>query len=101
MSGRDVVVELGDDFASERVLARDVDTSVVFQEAAFARDSSFVGKGRLYPFVPKLLLSSSFFHLNVDFVRRGHDERPEMCGGKNGDIAVVVFPLVVVIAAGQ
>ncbi len=42
MSGRDVVVELGDDFAAKRVMARDVDASVVLQEPSFTRDSAFV-----------------------------------------------------------
>ncbi len=52
MSGRDVVMELGDDFASERVLARNIDVSVILQESAFARDSAFVSEGGFDAFVP-------------------------------------------------
>ncbi len=42
MSGRDVVVELGDDFASKRVMARDIDMSIVLQESAFVGDPTLM-----------------------------------------------------------
>ncbi len=45
-------MKLGDDFASKRVMARDVDASVVLQESSLLRDSLFVSEGGLNAFVP-------------------------------------------------
>ncbi len=52
MSGRDMVVELGDDFASKRMLAWDVNASVVLQVSSFVRDSAFVSERGFDPLVP-------------------------------------------------
>ncbi len=101
VSGGDVIMELGDDFATERMPTQDVDASVILQKSALSRHSSFVGEGRFYPLVPKLFLSSGSFNFGVNFIRRGHEECSEMGGGKHGDIAVVVLPLIMVVAAGQ
>ncbi len=45
-------MELGDNFASEHMMAWDVDASVVLQESSFPRDSSFMSEGGLDPLVP-------------------------------------------------
>ncbi len=101
MSGRDVIMELGDDFASERVMTRDIDASVVLQKSSFPRDSLFVRKRGFDPLIPQLFLSSGFLDLRMYFVGHGHDERPEMCDLEDNDVSVVVLALVVVVAAGQ
>ncbi len=94
-------MELGDDFASECVMMRDIDASIVLQKSSFPRDSSFVHERGFDPLIPQLFLSSGFLDLHMYFVGRGHDERPEMRGLEDNDVSVVVLALVVVIAAGQ
>ncbi len=42
-----MIVELGDDFTSERVVAWYVDASIVFQESSFMGDPPFMSEGGL------------------------------------------------------
>ncbi len=97
MSGEDMIMALGDDLASKRGLAWDIDLSVVMQESALSGDSSFVGKGSLDPFVPKLFLTCSIFDLAMYFRCRGHDEGSEMHGLEDDDVVIILLPLIVVI----
>ncbi len=94
-------MELGDDLTSERMMARYVNVSIVLQESSFTRDSSFVGKGCLYPFVPQFFLSSGFLDLRMCFVSCGHNECPEVSGSKDDDVSVVILALIVIIATRQ
>ncbi len=94
-------MELGDDFASERVVAWYINVSVVLQESSFLGDSPFVSEGGLYPLIPQLLLSSGLLNLRVYFVGHGHDEGLEMCGLKDHDVSVIVLALIVVVAVRQ
>ncbi len=60
-----------------------------------------MGKGRLYPLVPQLFLSSGFLDFHMYFVGHGHDERPEMRRLKDYNVSVVILALVVVVAVRQ
>ncbi len=52
MSSRDVIMKLGDDFALKRMVARDLDSSVVLQESSFAGDSLFMSERGFDPLIP-------------------------------------------------
>lgn len=99
VSSQDVVVTLGDDFASQRGLPRDVDTSIVMQEASLPGDSSFMVEGCGNASVPQLILLGCILDLLYNFGNGGHNERPEVRGLEDDNVIVVLFPLVMVIAS--
>ncbi len=67
MSGEDMIVTLGNDLTLKGGFSWHVDAPVIVQKPPLVRDSSFVGKGHLDPFVPKLFLSCGIFDLGVYF----------------------------------
>ncbi len=52
MSGKDVVMALGNDLASEGGFAWNINVFVVLQESAFTGNSPLMVKGGFYPFIP-------------------------------------------------
>ncbi len=98
MFGEDVIVALGDDLASKRGFAWDVDASVVLQESSFTRHSSLVVEGGFDPLIPQFLLSSGVLDFGMYFIGRGHNKCLEMRRLKDNDISIVILPLIMVVA---
>ncbi len=82
-------------------MAWDVDASIVLQESPFAGDSSFMSERGFDTFIPKLLLSSGFLDLRMNFVGHGHNECLEVRGLEDDDVTVIILSLVMVVAARQ
>ncbi len=78
-----------------------IDSSVVLQYSFFAADPSLVVEGHGNAVVPQVFLSCGFFDLLVYFTRHGHDKGSEVCRLENGDIAVILVSLVMVLASGK
>ncbi len=63
--------------------------------------SSVVGEGGGNAGVPQLLLSGYFFNLSVYGVGCRHNECSEVGGLEDGDVVIILFALVVVVASRQ
>ncbi len=101
MAGKDVIVTVRNDFASQRGFLRNVDMSVILQKSSFMGDPLFMIEGCGNSFIPQFLLSGGFFYFLKRFTGHGHNESPEVERLEDDNVIIILLALIMVIPSRE